>query len=277
LELACGGSAGAIFVVGTGKGVGKTTALRAIYETAWRSGRRVALAAVGPTPPLWLRPGTHFVTARSFLSRSPASAIVAGSRLTSAAGELLFARSVHAGWHELIGPSTASGLREVVERLLAISDVVLVDGAIDRVAALAGSQGSVVVAGGAAAAKTLPEAVTEIAGLCARLRIAAYDASADALAVEGALTATRVGELIAARDERQIVVGDATQIVMGAAALLHALSRLKIRCRRSLRVAAATVCCVAAERSFDPQAFLRGVAEATGLPAFDVFAGSEAA
>ncbi|MGB7047122.1 MAG: hypothetical protein WBD57_02235, partial [Candidatus Cybelea sp.] len=94
--------------------------------------------------------------------------------------------------------------------------------------------------------------------------------------LEGALTATTAAALIAAGEEREIVVRDATQIVMSGTSLARALARLRVRCRRPLRVVAATVCALAPERFFEPASFLREVGEATGLPAFDVFAGAAA-
>lgn len=277
LELARGRGARVIFAVGTGKGVGKTTALRAIYEAAWSAGLRVGLASIGPKLGLPLQPGTLFLTTRSLLPRSPASEVLELTNLESPIGPLLFARTVYSAAYDLAGPSSASGLREALERLSVRCDVLLVDGAIDRLATLASAAGAIVVACGASAAGTAPEAVADIAALVARLRVPACDPRADALELDGALTATTAATLIAARESRQIVVRDATQIVMAGKALSEALARLRIRCRHPLNVVAATVCALAPERSFEPAAFLRDVAAATRLPAFDVFAAEEAA
>jgi hypothetical protein len=277
LELAHERRARAIFVVGTGKNVGKTTALMAIYEAACSSGLRVGLASIGPKPGLRLNANTVFVTARPLLPPSPAVEILKISRLESAAGPLLYARTAHGGLYDLAGPSSASGLRAAAEEIAARSDIVLIDGAIDRIATLASVNGAIVVSCGAAAAKTESEAVCDAATLTARLRVAAFDPDAGALELEGALTATMAADFIAAREERQIVVGDATQIVMNGRSLAEALARLRIRSRRALDVIATTVCAVAPERSFDPAGFLAEVARATKLPSFDVFAGGEAA
>ncbi|MFY9718626.1 MAG: hypothetical protein WAK16_03190 [Candidatus Cybelea sp.] len=277
LELARGRGARVIFAVGTGKGVGKTTALRAIYEAACRARLRVGLASIGPKLGLQLQPDTLFVTARSLLPRSPASEILKTTRLESPVGPLLFARTVYGGRYDLAGPSSASGLREVIEELSAGCDVTLVDGAIDRLATLASAAGAIVLSCGAAAANSAPEAVEEVAALAARLRVPACDPQADAIDLEGALTAPTAAAFIAARESRQIVVRDATQIVISGRALSEALARLRVRCRYPLDVVATTVCAVAPERSFDPIAFLHDVAAATSLPAFDVFAGKAAA
>jgi hypothetical protein len=277
LELAREGHARTIFVVGTGKNVGKTTALLAIYEAACRSGLRVGLASIGPKPRLRLRPNTLFVTARPLLVPSPAVEILEISQLESSSGPLLYARTAHDGLYDLAGPSSASGLREAVEAISAHSDIVLIDGAIDRIATLASADGAIVVSCGAAAAKTEAEALSDVATLTARLRVPAFDPDDAVLEVDGALTATMAADFIAAAEARQIVVGDSTQIVMHGRSLAEALARLRIRCRRSFDVIATTVCAVAPERSFDPAAFLTAVAGATNLPSFDVFAGREAA
>jgi hypothetical protein len=278
LDLGLADGARTLFVVGTGKNVGKTTALTAIYDAASGTKLRLGLASIGHKPGARLRAKTVYATARSLLSPSPAGEILEVSGVESAAGPLVYVRAACDGSYELIGPSNASGLREVVQALSARSDVLLVDGAVDRIATLAaGSDGAIVIACGAAAAKTAAEAVSDVAALAARLRIAAYEPSEPWFELDGALTATVAAGLIAARETRQIVVRDATAVVMSGTSLTQALARLRIRCRRPLRVVAATVCSAAPERTFEPAAFLRGVAEATGLPAFDVFAGREAA
>lgn len=272
-DLARAGGARSIFFVGTGKGVGKTTALRAVYGAVLESGLAPAVAAIGPTPRLWLHPNTLFATARPLLPASPANEILELSSLPSPSGSLLYARVAHGAFLELAGPSTASGLREVLARLAALSELTLVDGAVDRVAALAGTDGAIVVACGAAAANTPGEAVDEVAALVARLSVAAVDPAAPALHHPGALTAADVAALIRSGEARQVVVEDPTQVAMSGKALTQALSRLNIRCRRPLRTIAVTVNAIARERSFEPATFARAVARATELPVFDVFAG----
>jgi hypothetical protein len=277
LELARAAGARSIFVVGTGRDVGKTTALRAVYAAACETGVRTGLASLNPTHRLWLQPQTVFVTARGALPRTPATEIIELSRLHAPAGALLYARAATAALYELVGPPTASGVREIVDRLARFSETVIVDGAVDRVAALAGSHGAIIVACGAAAAKTMQEAVDDIAALVARLRVPRFDSDEPAIEVEGALTATLAASFIAARETRQIVVRDPTQIALSGKAGARALTQLKIRCRRPLRVIAATVASIAPDRTFEPRAFATAVAESTGLPAFDVYAGARAA
>jgi hypothetical protein len=281
LELAAAANARSIFVVGIGRDVGKTTALHAIYDAACDAGARVGVASCGSAasrkPRLWLNSSTVFVTARNALPRTPAVEILRLAPLRTAGSALIYARVAQSGLYELAGPPTASGVRAVVEDLSALSELVIVDGAVDRIAALAGSDGAIVVACGAAAAKTMLEAVDEAASLVARLAVPAYDPAEPALHLEGALTPSSAAALIATRDRRQIVVRDPTQIALSGKAGSRALAQLQVRCRRPLRVIAATIASIAPERSFEPRAFTRAVADATGLPTFDVYAGARAA
>jgi uncharacterized NAD-dependent epimerase/dehydratase family protein len=289
LDLAREERARTLFVVGIGKNVGKTVTLRAAYEAACDAGLRVGLISIGrdgeavdagdsvPKPRLFLRPGTAIATAREALPRSPAAELLDLSPLQTAIGPLVYARVAHAAYYELVGPPTASGIRSALDVLGEYGDMTLVDGAIDRVAALAGGDGAIVVAGGAAAAGTMLEAVEAMHALVQRLAVARYDPNEDRVRIEGALTPARAAQFIASRETRQIVVRDPTQIAMSGRAALHAFARLRVRCERPLRVIATTVASIGRERSFEPRAFVRAVAEATGLPAFDVYAGECAA
>lgn len=277
LELAGAAGARSMFVVGTGRNVGKTTVVRAVYAAAHAGGLRTAIASLNPKHRFWLRPGTTFVTARGALARAPATAILQLTKLQSPGGVLLYARAESTGLYDLIGPSTASGVREIVERLETECDIAIVDGAVDRVAALAGSQAAVVVACGAAAAKTMQEEVDEIAALVARLRMPICDERTPGVQVQGALTGPQIAALVAARETRQIVVRDPTQLALTGKAATRALAQLNIRCRRPLRVVAATVASIGAERSFEPRDFASAVATATGLPVYDLYAGARAA
>jgi len=288
LSLAQGTGARTIFVVGIGRNAGKTTTLRAIYNAAGARGLRAALASIGrdsedalgadfPKPRLWLQPQTTFATARGALPRSPACRILKLSQLRTPAGELLYARTELSGFYDLVGPPTAAGLREVIAELGGCSDLVVVDGAVDRTAAVAGSDGAIVVACGAAGAQTQDEAVDEVAGLAVRLAIPRFDDGAPALEIEGALTAAQAARFLAAGESRQIVVRDPTQIALSGRAASEALARLRIRCRRPLHVIAATVASIGPERNFEPQSFRSAVAAATGLPVYDVYRESAAA
>ncbi|MBV9264065.1 MAG: hypothetical protein JO324_07060 [Candidatus Eremiobacteraeota bacterium] len=168
-------------------------------------------------------------------------------------------------------------MRDVIAELRESSDLVIVDGAVDRVAALAGTRGGVIVAAGAADAVTVAEAALDAGALAARLGVPLFDAGEPSIPLEEALTETLVGRFIAEREARQIVVNDPTQIALRGRAAAQAFARLRIRCRRPLRVVAATVASIAPQRQFEPVDFGRAVADATRLPTFDVYRGVRAA
>ena len=289
LDAARATGAPSVFVVGTGKNVGKTVTLRAIYDAATGLGIRAGLTSIGrdgeaadigdaaSKPRLFLRRGTYLATARGVLPQSPAATIADLSRLQTAAGPLVYARVEHDANYELVGPPTAHGVREAVNTLLRFTEYAIIDGAVDRVAALAGGNDAVIVAAGASAAATMEEAIDDARALVARLRVSQYDGSAPMLRVEGALTAAHCAALITANETRTIVVRDPTQLILSGKSALRALDRLTIRCERPLRVVAVTVASIGRNHSFEPRSFVRSVARATGLPAYDVYTGECAA
>jgi len=284
LDLARANGRRSLFVVGTGKNVGKTIVVRALAERAVASGLTLALTSVGrdgesvdvtdslPKPRLFLRPGTIVATARNVLPRSPATELLEVTELQSAAGVVVYGRVRQAGYYELAGPPTASGIRSVVHALAARGcDQIIVDGAVDRLAALAGGNDAVVVATGAAEAATPREAVDAVRALVAKLSIPRFDPSAPFVKIDGALDAERAVRIAAAADVRQIVVRDPTQIAFSGKAFLGIAKRLTLRCERPLAVVAATVASIGRERYFEPREFARAVAEATGVPVFDFY------
>ncbi len=288
LSLAQATGLPSLFVVGTGKNVGKTVTMRAIYEACIARGIAPALTSIGrdgeaidagdaqPKPRLFLRPGTAIATARDVLPRSPASEMLALSDLRTAAGTLVYARVRHAANYELVGPPTASGIRETVNALANMAPYVIVDGAIDRIAALAGGNDAIVVACGASAANAMDEAVADVRALVRRLRVPRVEPDAPQVRIDGALTPGMAAELIRANERRSVVVADPTKIALTGKAALHALERLDLRCERPLRVVAVTAASIGRDRTFDPAAFARAVAEATALPTFDVYAAEAA-
>jgi hypothetical protein len=288
LALARAAGAPSLFVVGTGKNVGKTVAMRAAYEACVAQGLHPGLASIGrdgeavdvgdaePKPRLFLRPQTIIATARYALPRAPASELLDRSDVQTAAGTLVYARVRQPGYFELVGPPTASGLREAVHVLLRHAPFAIVDGAVDRIAALAGGDDAIVVACGAAAASTHGEAVDGVRALVTRLRIPRYEGG-DALPIDGALTPAMVAEFLRVKESRTILVRDPTHVALTGKAALHALERLTIRCKRPLNVVAVTVASIARDHHFEPRAFARDVARATGLPTFDVYAAERAA
>ena len=288
LQLARDAGALSLAVVGTSKNAGKTVALSSVCEALEQSGLPFGLCSIGrdgepvdalsgsAKPRYLLRPGAIAATAAGLVPMHPAFEVLAFSGERSALGPIVFVRARSAAYLEIAGPPAASALRRVADSLASLAPFVLIDGAVDRIAALRDGSDAIVVAVGAAA-PTQAHAVDDVRALVARLRIPACDPARESLVLDGALTAAHAAELVRLGERRQGVVADPTRIAFGGRAFLALSAKLDVRCLRPLRVVACTVAPRGLERAFEPRSFLRAVADATGLPAFDVFAGLEAA
>jgi hypothetical protein len=288
LALARSTRAPSIAVVGTSKNAGKTVVISALAGGLERSGTPFGLCSIGrdgeaadvidagPKPRLFLRPGALLATAAELVPRTPALEIVAHSGERSALGEIVLARVRAPGRFEIAGPPSAAALRRIVRGLALGGRIVLVDGAVDRTAALRDGGDAIVVAVGAATAGALARAVDEVAALVRRLRLPRADGTGDEVRLAGALTANAAAAFARAGERRQIVVADPTHVALRGRAFLEFAERLDLRCERTLNVIACTVAPIGPERAFEPQAFARAVARRTGLPTYDVYAGSVA-
>jgi hypothetical protein len=281
--------AASLAVVGTGKNAGKTVAAGAVVAALQRAGVPFGICSIGrdgetadvldaaPKPRIALPRGATFATAAALLPRSPAVEILERTGEQSALGPVALARVRTAANVELAGPPTAAGLRRVVAALAASGCAfVVIDGAIDRLAALRDAEDAIVAAVGATAA-TPEHAVDDVAALVGRLRLRLRDPALDAIHVEGALTAGAAAAFVRAGERRQIVVRDGTHVAFGGRAFLTLAAQLELRCAHELRPIACTIASIGAQRSFEPRAFLRAVAARTGLPAYDVYARAGAA
>lgn len=290
LDLARAGGRTSLFVVGTGKNAGKTVAMRAVATAAARRGLTIGLTSAGrdgemfdavdsaAKPRLFLEPGVVIATARALLSGRQDYELLAETPWQTAAGPVVFARVRSAAFFELAGPPKASELRRCVERLHEFGcEQVIVDGAIDRVAALAAGDDSVIVSVGPDAGATIEEAALSARALVQRLCLPQYDSSQPYEKIEGALTAARADALIKNGAQRQVVVNDPTRVVIAGKAFLRLAERVALRCEHPLHVVAVTVASIGRERDFEPDAFREAVARETGLPVFDVYAGAVSA
>jgi len=274
-------------VVGTSKNAGKSVVTAALAEALGVAGAPYALCSIGrdgeaadaldasPKPRFLLRPGAVVATAAALLPRSPALEILDVTRENSALGPIVLARVRVPASIEIAGPPTARALRRIVRALATFAPIVLVDGAVDRLAALRGGDDAIVVAVGAAGAATMEHAVDDVAALVARLRLPLVDAGEESLRVAGALTAADAAAFVRAGETRQIIVHDATHVTFGGRAFLALAARLRLRCEVALHPVACTVAPRGVERAFEPRAFARAVALRTGLPVYDVYASTE--
>jgi len=276
--------ASSIAVVGTSKNAGKSVVIAALANALAVEGAPFGLCSIGrdgeavdalvsaPKPRFFLRAGAVVATATALVPRSPALEIISVTGERSALGNICVARVRMPGYIEIAGPPRASALRRIVATLRALAPFVLVDGAVDRVAALRGGDDAVVVAVGAADAPTLSHAVDDVAALVARLSLPALGDARDAVYHTGALSARAAAEHIRIHGGRPLVVADPTCVAFGGRTFLELQKRLDLRCEQTLRPIACTVAPIGIERTFPPRAFARAVAERTGLPTYDVYA-----
>jgi len=288
-----GTSAPSAIVVGTAKNAGKTTTFNALRAVALRHGVAIAVTSIGrdgepsdaldgqPKPGVRLAPGTLVALAAGLVPRSPAFVIL-GSGGESALGTIVFARVVLPSTCELAGPPTARAMRATIDRLRSLGpQAVLVDGAIDRIAALAGGDDAVIVATGAASGATIAAVAAVAADVVARLTIPGRDPRRErgrVVRIAGALDGRDAEELLAGARDATVVVEDPTRIAVRGALFARLRAAVDLRCERPLRVVACTTSprhpelVEGRETSLPPRALVEAVARATGLPAFDVVA-----
>lgn len=276
-----------MIVVGTAKNAGKTTTFNALRAVAQRLGAAIAVTSIGrdgepsdaldalAKPRVRLAPGTLVALPAGLVPRSPALAIL-GRGAESALGATVFARVVLPTTCEIAGPPTARAMRATIDALCALGDgPVFVDGAIDRVAPLAGGRDAVILATGAASGATVARVAAVAAEAVARLTLPGRDPARECervVRIDGALDARDAEALLAHAAGATVVVDDPTRIAVRGALFATLRARVDLRCERPLHVVACTTSPVGRDASLAPRALVEAVARATGLPAFDVVA-----
>ncbi len=149
-------------IIGLTKNVGKTVTLNSILAQALSSGLRVGIASMGrdgekediltrqDKPRIEVQPGNLVVTAADALKGSRALLRpLASTEIFTPLGEVFLYEVRRAGNVELVGPRTQKQLKAVVDILLDRTDLVLLDGAINRVlsASPSVSDGTIVATG----------------------------------------------------------------------------------------------------------------------------------
>ncbi len=292
LDAALAGGTRTIVVVGTAKNVGKTAVFNVLIATARRRGIGAAITSIGrdgeavdaldgaPKPRVRVVPGTLVALPRDLVPRSPALEILELGAV-GALGPMVFARARYAADCEIGGPPTARGVRATIDRLRELTpEPTFVDGAIDRIAPLAGGENdAVVLATGPAGGGTVA-AIARLARLTiARLTLPGRDPGRERtriIVVGGALDARDAHELLATEASATVVVADPTRLAIGGKLLERFLAAFDVRCERPLRVVACTTSSAGSGVVLDPRALVGAVAAATRLPTFDVLAGLRA-
>ncbi|HYZ17830.1 MAG TPA: hypothetical protein VE591_15575 [Candidatus Acidoferrum sp.] len=281
------GAARSVVVVGTAKNAGKTTTFNALRAVAQRRGVAIAVTSIGrdgepadaldahPKPSVRLAAGTLVALPAGLVPRSPALVILE-SGAAGALGATVFARVVIPTSCEIGGPPTARGMRATIDRLRVLgAGPVFVDGAIDRVAPLAGGDDAVIVATGAASGATVARVAAVAAETVARLSVPRRDPGNERdriVRIEGALDTRDAETLLAEASGATVVVDDPTRIAVRGALFAKLRAAVDLRCERPLRVIACTTSPVGREASLSPRPLLDAVARATALPTFDVVA-----
>lgn len=131
-------------IIGMEKNTGKTTTLNFLIRAM--RGKTIGLTSIGrdgedkdlvtetEKPTIYIYKGTIIATAKSSLLRSDATFEILGvSDISTPLGEVVFARAVTGGYAELAGPSTKSGIREVIEKIKSFgAEITIADGALSR-------------------------------------------------------------------------------------------------------------------------------------------------
>lgn len=278
-----------IVVVGTGKNVGKTVTARALaraaaargatigFTSAGRDGEPVDMATSARKPRLPFAAGALLATASDALRGSPAVEVLELWEGGGPLGRTAIVRVATPAAYAIAGPHTAAGIRAVIERMAQLGAApIIVDGSVDRMAALAGGDDAVIVACGAARGGSLAHIVEEVRAAVARLSLPLARAG-EGIVHLGALTEAHLEAFIAARETRPIAIEDATKLFARPRLILRARAALDLRVQRAISVIACTVSAIDAERSYDVRALLDAVRAATGVPAYDLFSGESAA
>ncbi|MFN2461040.1 MAG: hypothetical protein ABR591_10180 [Candidatus Velthaea sp.] len=275
-----------IVIVGTAKNTGKTVTFNALRRAAFRRGMRCAVTSLGRDgepadaldgrrkPRVRLEPGTVVALPRALLPAAPALEILAAGA-PSALGQMIFARARCVTETQIGGPPRAHDLRAVIDRLAALSgEVVMVDGALDRLAPLAGGDDRVVIATGAASGATVAEIAAVAGDVVARLLLPAVaESCAGAIRIAGALDARCAHDLIVRHRGATVVVADPTRVVVRGKLFAMLRAAVDLRCAQRLCILACTTSSAGGAASLDARALVRAVAAATGLPTFDLVAG----
>ncbi len=150
-------------IAGTAKNTGKTTTTMTLIETACEQGVPLAVTSIGldgeeldqvtglPKPRLELPAGAFLVTAEHCISGGTAELeVLKELRAQTPLGKLQLARVLQKGRVLMAGPNNQRDLNEVAQSLEGReADVLLVDGALNRMAPLAGTDLFVLATGAA--------------------------------------------------------------------------------------------------------------------------------
>jgi len=150
--LALAASYKSVAIVGLAKNTGKTVTVNYLVAGATQFGVKLGLTSTGrdgetadilsamPKPSVYLPENAVLATAKGSLTKGSARLeILEVTGISNTLGEIVIARVRDAGTVEISGPERTQDLREVSGRLEKLVDLVVIDGALDRIAASAPS------------------------------------------------------------------------------------------------------------------------------------------
>ncbi len=146
---------------GTAKNTGKTTAMKVVMDGAYAQGLRVALTSIGydgeladhvtglPKPRIYAENGTLVAIAERCAKESGASIeILKRTDMDTALGKVVIGRVRKPGLLLLAGPTKSSEIRRANEMLEEVGcDLILVDGALNRIAPMVETDGIIMATG----------------------------------------------------------------------------------------------------------------------------------
>ncbi len=178
---------GSVSVVGLAKNAGKTETLNYLLRGLCRGGAHpIGVTSIGVDgesedsvhgtvkPSIALRRGTVFVTSeRHYRQRRLVSEILDVSATGTSLGRLVTARVVEPGTVILSGPATTSGLKTCIDAMTQYGvETTLVDGALSRLSlASPAVTDAMILATGAAVARSIPEVVRKTKFVCDLIRL----------------------------------------------------------------------------------------------------------
>lgn len=275
--------------LGLAKNVGKTTALVAVLEELHRAGVTAGVSSAGrdgesfdaitgePKPRFRVWPGQRLASAAStFASASFPTTLIESLPCSTRFGTIEVRRADGEGEMEMVGPSTASQMREAAAALERSGcRTVLLDGAIGRRAfACASICDGIVLSVGLAAGATVDSALAAARSAVELIGLDEPSPGAVVRPIEGALTDAvlrddppRPGETLVAEDFASIFLSAEDRRLLRSRSVGLAV-------RRRARLLAVTANPTAPGRPPAPaERFHQAVArELTGVPVFDVVA-----
>lgn len=178
---------------GTAKNTGKTTTMKVVMDGAYAQGLRVALTSIGydgeladhvtglPKPRIYAENGTLVAIAERCAKESGADIeILKRTDMDTALGKVVIGRVRKPGLLLLAGPTKSSEIRRANEMLEEVGcDLILVDGALNRIAPMVETDG-IIMATGASRKADIELLAQETANISSIYELPVYEPAAGA-------------------------------------------------------------------------------------------------